>query len=110
MNDLNWEIRELPQYAIKEKMNKRKNKDEDDVNSISERYYGITFNDELLILLDCDLPEDRKRKTLIHELTHCYIGCYITHLEKTYDEEMVADIISNSFDIIKKIVEKYFKD
>ena len=50
-----------------------------------------------------------KRKTLIHELTHCYIREYITHEEKNYSEEMVADISANSHDIIHKIVEDYFK-
>ena len=73
------------------------------------RYFGVTFHDTQKIYLDRDLPKDRKRKTLIHELTHCYIGCFITHESKTYDEEMVADIVSNSYSIISKIVEDYFK-
>lgn len=37
------------------------------------------------------------------------IDNYITHREKEYLEEEVADIVSNSYDIIHEIVDKYFK-
>lgn len=53
------------------------------------------------------MPADRKKSTLIHELTHCYIDNYITHCEKQYTEEDVADIVANSYDIIHEIVEQY---
>ena len=46
---------------------------------------------------------------LIHELAHCYIDNYITHCDKQYTEEDVADIVSNSYDIIHEIVEQYFE-
>ena len=53
------------------------------------------------------MPADRKKATLIHELTHCYIDNYITHCDKQYTEEDVADIVANSYDIIHEIVEQY---
>ena len=109
INGLNWKIIELSQEEIKTTINKRKAKDEEDIKSIASRYYGITYHDSLEIILDKDLPIDRKKKTLIHELTHCYIGSYITHQDKTYDEEDVADIVSNSYDIIHGITEEYFR-
>ena len=59
------------------------------------------------IYIDEDLPADRKKATLIHELTHCYIDNYITHCDKQYTEEDVADIVANSYDIIHDIVEQY---
>lgn len=110
INNLNWEIKELSQSEIKEIVNVRCNNNSEDVNNLERRYYGITYHDDMIIYLDKDLPQDRKKRTLIHELAHCYIGCYITHQEKTYDEEMIADIISNSNNIINKIVDKYFKN
>ena len=109
INNMEWTIKELSQEEIKTIQNERKAKDEDNIKSLDTRYFGVTYHDNLEIILDKDLAPDRKKKTLIHELTHCYIGCYITHQEKTYDEEMVADIVSNSYDIIQKIVNEYFE-
>ena len=106
INGMHWNICQLSQEEIKSTMNKRRNNEEDDIKSVDKRYYGITLFDELAIYIDKDLPLDRKKKTLLHELTHCYIGSYITHQEKQYDEEMVADIFSNSYEIITKIYEK----
>lgn len=108
INNLNWQIKEISQEQIKTILNQRRNTKDEDTKNTETRYYGITYHDELTVYLDKDLHQDRKKKTLIHELTHCYIGAYITHQEKTYDEEMVADIVSNSYDIIHKIVDKYF--
>ena len=111
VNGINWEIKEDTQEQLKTIQNSRSgNGEKEDTKSLNQRYYGITFTDLCIIYLDQDLPQDRKRKTLLHELTHCYIASYITHEEKTYDEEMVADIVSNSHDIIKEIVDKYFRD
>lgn len=45
----------------------------------------------------------------MHELGHCYIGTFIYHQDKQYNEEEVVDLISNSHYIIHKIVEDYFK-
>ena len=109
INNRTWEIIEDTQENIKLLQNKRRANDEENVKSIDTRYYGITYNDLQKIYIDADLPAERKEATLIHELTHCYISNYITHQDKTYDEEMVADIVSNSFYIIKDIIEKYFK-
>lgn len=83
--------------------------EEENIKSIIPRYYGITYCDTLKIYIDEDLPEARKKSTLIHELTHCYIDSYITHSEQEYSEEDVADIVSNSYDIIHEIVDEYFK-
>ena len=69
-------------------------------------YFGATHFYKDIIFLDKELPIDRKKKTLIHELAHCYIGNYITHENKNYDEEMVADICANSYDFINDIVKK----
>lgn len=110
INGTNWEIKEATQEQLKTIKNSRAgNGEKEDIKSLTERYYGITFTDLCMIYLDQDLPQERKRKTLLHELAHCYIVSYITHEEKNYNEEMVADIVANSHDIIKDIVDKYFE-
>lgn len=110
INGTNWEIKEATQEQLKTIKNSRAGSGEkEDIKSLTERYYGITFTDLCIIYLDQDLPQERKRKTLLHELAHCYIVSYITHEEKNYNEEMVADIVANSHDIIKDIVDKYFE-
>lgn len=103
MNDKDWIIYEDSQVNIQRILEAKGTTIEKGL-----RWYGITCSDENKIILDKDLCFDRKRTTLIHELTHCYITSFITHQEKSYDEEMVADIVSNSLDIINAIVTKYF--
>jgi Zn-dependent peptidase ImmA (M78 family) len=107
INNREWKIIEASQQAIKNKQNIRRANEEENLKSIDTRYYGITYCDEQKIYIDEDLPKDRKKATLIHELTHCYIDNYITHCEKQYSEEDVADIVANSYDIIHEIVEQY---
>ena len=109
--DIDWKIIEVSQKEIKEKYNIRKAEKEEseDVNSLSTRYYGATFYDEGVIYIDRDIQEDRKKKTLLHELTHTYINENITHQSKQYDEEDVCDIVANSHSYVTAILEEYFK-
>ena len=109
INNREWTITETSQRDIKNMQNIRKANEEENLKSTDLRYYGITYTDIQKIYIDKDLPKDIKKATLIHELTHCYIFNYITHLDKKYSEEDVADIVSNSYDIIHEIVDKYFK-
>ena len=110
INNREWTILEVSQSEIKNMQNTRRANEDENIKSIDTRYYGITYCDIQKIYLDEDLPQQRKKSTLIHELVHCYIDNYITHCNKQYDEEDVADIVSNSYDIIHKIVDKYFKE
>lgn len=107
INNREWTIIETSQESIKNMQNIRKANEEENLKSIDTRYYGITYCDIQKIYIDEDLPTDRKKSTLIHELTHCYIDNYITHCDKQYTEEDVADIVANSYDIIHDIVEQY---
>lgn len=104
INNKNWQIKEISQQEMREELKKHN-------DSLVEfgKYFGLTYFDTQTIFLDRDLVLDRKRSTLLHELGHCYIGTYITHTDKQYSEEDVVDIISNSHDIIKNIVDRYFK-
>lgn len=111
MNDIEYEIREVTQYEYKEY---RKEEDKEtaceETDTTKGMYFGATHSYKNVIFLDKGMPQDRKRKTLIHELTHCYISEYITHEEEQFSEENVADISANSHDIIYKIVGDYFKE
>lgn len=109
INNREWAIKEVSQEAIKNMQNIRRANEEENLKATDTRYYGVTYCDIQKIYIDEDLPLDRKKAALIHELTHCYIVNYITHQEKNYDEEMVADIVSNSYDIIHEIVDRYFE-
>lgn len=102
INNKTWYIKELSQEQMKEEL--KKHYENPDLNG---KYYGLTYADIQTIFLDKDLCPDRKRSTLLHELGHCYIITYITHQDKNYNEEDVADIVSNSYDIIHEIVEQY---
>lgn len=105
MNDREWEIIELSQEEIREKIREYKY----DGEPKEGRYFGLTYLDNSKIYIDKDLCLDQKKQTLKHELMHCYIGCYLFNVEKEYTEEDLCNISSNSHDIIHKIVEDYFK-
>lgn len=104
INNKMWYIEELSQQEMREEMKKH-----NDQPSESGRYYGLTYADIQTIFLDKELCLDRKRSTLLHELGHCYIVTFITHLDRNYSEEDVVDIISNSHDIVREIVDRYFE-
>lgn len=105
INNRTWKIKELSQEEIRQ--HKTDYKYDGEV-STTGKYYGETYFDEQTIYLDKDLHEEQKRFTLMHELGHCYIGTFICHQEKQYNEEEVVDLISNSHYIIHQIVEDYF--
>lgn len=105
MNDRTWEIKEISQEEIRQHMEYYKY---DGKPSEIGKYYGQTYFDEQIIYIDKDLHIEQKRQTLLHELMHCYIGCYLYEF-KSFDEEDLCNISANSHDIIHKIVEDYFK-
>lgn len=109
MNNVEYTIKEVSQQEYKELRIKEDEEDGVEISDVKNGIYqGSTYYTKGIIYIDKNLPHEIKRKTLIHELTHCYIREYITHEEKNYSEEMVADISANSHDIIHKIVEDYF--
>lgn len=105
INNRTWKIVEMSQEDIKAEMKKHYDKPDE-----LGKYFGMTYSDIQTIFLDKDLCQEQKRTTLLHELAHCYIESYITHLNKNYTDEDVCDIISYSHDIIREIVDKYFKE
>lgn len=100
MNNRNWEIKEMTQDKMREIVND---------TTGNGRYFGLCCYDKQLIILDKDLHVEQKRETLIHELVHCYIGCYISFESMEWTEDSICNLVGNSHDIIHQIVEKYFK-
>ena len=104
MNNRTWEIKELSQEEIRKHIVDYKY----DGQPQEVRYCGQTYFTEQTIYLDKNLHPEEKMHTLIHELAHCYIGSFITNQDdKSYSEEDVVDIVSNSYFVILEIVIKY---
>jgi len=101
MNNREWEIKEVNQDKMRELEN-----DDDKRNT----YYGLTTYENQTIWIWEDLHPNQKRQTLIHELFHCYVGCYYSFQETVYTEELVCNLVGNSHDIIHKIVKEYFEE
>lgn len=102
MNDRVWHIVEVEQKTFWEADNEL-----DKMNS-REYYFGRTMFDTNLIWLWKDASQEQKRKTLVHELLHCYRGCYVTFNDIECDEDFWCDMCGNSHDMIHDIVERYF--
>lgn len=71
-------------------------------------YYGSTFPNSQEIWLWANVKEEQKKKTLYHELMHCYIFSYISFNDIIFSIDDFCDISANSHDIIHEIVEQYF--
>lgn len=100
MNGRNWQIQEVTQEEIKQI-----DGNVEEVGSI----FGLTCYEKQTIYLWKDVVYEKKRETLMHELLHCYLDCYVSFQNMRYDEEIMCHISANSHDIIHKIVEDYFK-
>ncbi len=103
MNNITYKIKEVSQEEI---VNEAGGDIEED-----EYFYGLAVYSKQTIYLDEDLSYARKRKTLIHELTHVYIREFITSNGlQNISEEMLCEMNENTHDIIHEIVEKYFNN
>lgn len=63
-----------------------------------------------IITIWADLPEDRKRRTLVHELTHAFLYVYWESytVKDMYDNEDVCCFMETFGEEILKIVNEYF--
>lgn len=105
INNRNWEIKELSQEEMRETYKNYKY----DGEPAEGKYFGLTYFDKQIILIDKDLHIEQKQQTLMHELMHCYLGTYgFTNSHDQYNEEDVCNISANSHDVIHAIIEKYF--
>lgn len=77
------------------------------INADDGYYFGQTRFLENTIYLDKNLSFVRLKKTLIHELMHCYIREYVTTSDETYSEDEMCDLIANAYGIIKDIMHDF---
>jgi hypothetical protein len=99
MNRETWEIKEIPQEQFTE---------HGDCTKDDGFFFGQSHFTLQEIWIDESLSEEKKKKTLYHELMHCYIKCFIASGDMKFDEESLCDISANSHDYIHEIVEDYF--
>ena len=100
INNRNWIIKEVSQQELQTELN--------DFNG-EGNYYGLTLPDIQEIWLWKDVKEVQKKKTLYHELMHCYLFSYVSFNNINFSIDDFCDISANSHDTIHKIVEDYFK-
>ena len=108
INDREWTIKEVNQEEFW--------KDEGEEDKIGTAEYKNTYHfgrciySRQEIWLWKDVSKEQKRKTLYHELMHCYRGSYFGFFDLDgQTEDFWCDISANSHDIIHRIVEDYFK-
>ena len=100
MNNDEWEIKEINNAEV----NIMCGSDERETFT-----HGSTQYSDQVIYLNNEAPN--KRKTLYHELTHCFMYEYgHNQHEREYNNEDVCEICACSHDTIHKIVEDYFKE
>lgn len=103
MNNHQWEIIEISKDQIKEIYEKETGEE-------TLYVYGLTKYDNHKIYINEELCYDMKRKTIMHELMHCYKEEYISLELDNIEEETLCNISANSHDIIHEIVESYFNN
>jgi Zn-dependent peptidase ImmA (M78 family) len=70
------------------------------------KLYGQCHFDKQVIYLWKDITPERRRHTLIHELTHAFLDTYIIKKE-AYDEEDICNILGSYADDIIEITDLY---
>ena len=101
MNNHEWKIKEVTREEIK-RIYERETGEE------TLMVYGLTKYDSHEIYINSEMCHDMKRKTMMHELMHCYVEEYVSLELDDYKEETMCNISANSHDIIHEIVKEYF--
>lgn len=83
---------------------------EEDIEEKAYFVFGVTNKAQHIIYINKDMCEEQKRKTLKHELTHCYIWEYGLYNVTDVNEETICDLVASSNDFINDITNKYFKE
>ena len=103
MNNCKWTIYEVEEKVFWEDDGKLEEMKED-----NGYFFGRCKYVKQEIWLCNEIPLEQRKKTLYHELLHCYKGCYITFEElNNMPEDFCCDLFANSHDIIHSIVEEY---
>ena len=97
MNNRTWYIKEVSKKFLDEKY----------PGGEDGEIFGITDYQEQIIYIWEDLHDEQKTQTLIHELTHCYIGCYMSFEDMSWHVDVICNMVANSHFIINDIVTTY---
>ena len=96
INGHEWNIEIRPEEDLLKEYHKRQ------PNAYS--CLGLTFYKEHKIWISEELCDDEKRRTLIHELTHCYIwenGFYNVDFN---NEELICDFVASIYNFINNLL------
>ena len=99
INNINWEIIELAEKELSD----RYGGDE------YEFLYGFCSYTENKIYINSKLVHDRKKHTLIHELTHCWTFENGWGFNDKVSREDLCNIVAGINSFINEILGKYFK-
>lgn len=103
INNDKWRIEEKEKEELKKLY-------EEDMEEKAYFVFGVTNKAQHIIYINKDMCEEQKRKTLKHELTHCYIWEYGLYNVTDVNEEVICDLVASSNDFINDITNKYFKE
>ena len=102
INNDKWKIKELAEKDLLKLYNEGH---EDKASYI----FGVTIYPKHRIYINNDMCYEQQRKTLKHELTHCYLWEYGMGSVDNFDAEMVCDILAGACNFVNETTNKYFK-
>lgn len=95
-----WEIKEIDSDELLDLYNK-------EYDSDSTFCFGVTLYPKHKILINKDICDEQKVKTLKHELTHAYIWEHGLYNAPSFTEEMVCDLVAACNYIVMEISSNY---
>lgn len=95
-----WQIKEIDSDKLLDLYNK-------EYDSDSTFCFGVTLYPKHKILINKDMCDEQKIKTLKHELTHAYIWEHGLYNAPSFTEEMVCDLVAACSDIVMEISSNY---
>lgn len=107
INKCVWKIVELEKDNFY-KTRKKIIEEEEEAIADEKYIFGFCCYSNHKIYLNKNQCNDEKKRTLIHELIHCWLWSYGASYT-SYGEEALCDTVASSYGFIHEIVEKYFK-
>ena len=104
LNNISWKIKEV----TKDFLNEHYKQHHDGEHGKSLYVFGLCQYPSSTIYLNKDLSPSQKRKTLMHELTHCYLWSVGMQFDK-FEEEDICNVVASSHEFVLSIVNRYFK-
>lgn len=108
INNSKWEIIQLENkkfYDIRRKLKEQEEQAIEDENFV----FGFTCYSNHKIYLNKNQCNEELKRTLIHELTHCWLWSYGASYS-SYSEEAVCETLSASYMFMNETIKNYFKE